>query len=302
VSGTAIILLLVAAVLHAGWNLVSKRREPTAAFFMVACAVSTIVFAPVVLLNWPIVAAMPTRVWWFLAGTGACVSVYFVALAASYRHGHISIAYPLARSSPVIVVTIVSVLLGRGDQVGAAAVAGIFIVVAGGFLLPMKHFRDLRVRNYLNRSCAFALLAAFGTAGYSIFDDEALRILRESAAVPGSTLAKTGVYIVLHVGFAAVLLAAFVASRGPSREALRATFRGSARHAALAGVAVVAGYFLVLLSLAHVRNVSYIAGFRQVSVPLGAILGVVILREPVHAPKFLGIALVFVGLVLIGLG
>jgi drug/metabolite transporter (DMT)-like permease len=269
---------------------------------MVACGVGAIAFAPFVVLNWPIVTAMPRSVWWYIVGASACAAVYFSALAASYRHGHISIAYPLARSSPVIVVSIVSLILGRGHQVSAVAVVGIALVVTGGFLLPMVHFRDVRLRNYLNLSCGFALLAALGTAGYSILDDEALRIMRASEAIPGSTLVKTGVYIILHFGLGAIFLAVLVATRRASRAAVRVTFSGSARHAVLAGVASISGYFLVLLALAHVRNVSYVVGFRQVSVPVGAVFGVVLLGEPARAPKFLGIALVFVGLVLIGLG
>ena len=34
-NATAVILLLVSAVTHAGWNLLSKREHPSAAFFLV---------------------------------------------------------------------------------------------------------------------------------------------------------------------------------------------------------------------------------------------------------------------------
>ena len=49
-------------------------------------------------------------------------SVSLKMLAAAYRSGDMSLAYPLARSSPVIVVAVVTMLLGRGDQVLAPLV------------------------------------------------------------------------------------------------------------------------------------------------------------------------------------
>jgi uncharacterized membrane protein len=49
-----------------------------------------------------------------------------------------------------------------------------------------------------------------------------------------------------------------------------------------------------------VSNVSYVAAFRQLSIPRGAIFGMVLLREPRYLPKTVGIAAIFFGLVLVG--
>ncbi len=58
----------------------------------------------------------------------------------------------------------------------------------------------------------------------------------------------------------------------------------------------------VAISLAFVDNVSYVVGFRQLSIPLGATLGVLVLKEAPHAPKIAGVAIMFVGLILVALG
>ena len=47
---------------------------------------------------------------------------------------------------------------------------------------------------------------------------------------------------------------------------------------------------------------SYIVAFRQLSVPIGAAVGVLVLREPLHRPKIIGIAVVTIGLVLVAVG
>ena len=61
-------------------------------------------------------------------------------------------------------------------------------------------------------------------------------------------------------------------------------------------------YLMVLVSFAHAENVSYVLGFRQLSIPLGAALGIFILKEAADRPKLVGVAMTFVGLVLVATG
>jgi drug/metabolite transporter (DMT)-like permease len=302
VTVTAAVLIAVSALLHAGWNLLSKHSVPTAAFFLVATLSATCCLAPVLWVYREVVVALTGTVWAMLALTSLCQAVYFAALAGAYRNGQISIAYPLARSSPVIVVAVVAVLLGKGDQVGWMAVAGILLVVTGGFLLPMARFTDLRLSNYANWSCLFALVAAFGTAGYSMLDDEALRIIRGLEGLSSGHVARTVVFAALELAGTAVCLAGSSLSNARSRAALGDVFRRTRAAAALAGIASAICYGLVLIAMAHVTNVSYVVGFRQLSIPVGALLGIALLKEPGDRPKYAGIGVIFSGLVLIGLG
>jgi uncharacterized membrane protein len=64
----------------------------------------------------------------------------------------------------------------------------------------------------------------------------------------------------------------------------------------------MATYGLVLASIAYVTNVSYVAAFRQLSFPIGAMLGFTLQQEPRYLPKVLGIVVVSIGLVLVGIG
>ena len=47
-----------------------------------------------------------------------------------------------------------------------------------------------------------------------------------------------------------------------------------------------------------VTNVSFIQAFRQLSLPIGVALGIVILKEKISLPKIIGVALLLAGLVL----
>ncbi len=300
-SFVAILLVILSAFVHAGWNLLSKRQHPSAAFFLLASLTGAFLLSPFLLfyVN-TILHDFPARIWVFLLASGFFLALYYIALAAAYRASDMSVAYPLARSSPVIVVTAVTLMLGRGDQISAMCVAGIILIVGGCFLIPLKRLGDFRLKNYFSPTCGLALLAAVGTSGYSIVDDEALRLLRTQATIgnPQTTL----VYAGLLAWSTSVWLLLFVMLRRSGRSSLNQLPRAKKRYAVFAGFAIYFAYVLVLISLAFVDNVSYVVGFRQLSVPLGALLGVLVLKEVPHGPKLAGVAVMSVGLILVAIG
>jgi uncharacterized membrane protein len=234
--------------------------------------------------------------------TGFFMALYYAALAGAYRAGDMSVAYPIARSSPVIVVTVVTLILGRGDQISALCTTGILLVVGGCFLIPLKRFRDLHVKNYLNPICGLALVAAVGTSGYSILDDEALRQLRTGAQLTIGNTRLTLLYACLEAVAASVWLSIFVVCSSCGRSQLLQLVRTGKRHAALAGFAIHLTYVIVLVALAFADNVSYVVGFRQLSIPVGATFSILFLKEAPHLPKLAGVAIMFVGLMLVALG
>lgn len=301
-SLTAIVLLLVSACTHAGWNFLGKRQHPRAAFFLLANTVGVLCVLPILPFYWDRITLVPTSVWRFLVLTGFFLAAYLIALAGAYRTGDMSVAYPLARSSPVIVVVIVTIFLGRSHQVGLGCVIGIVLVVSGCFMLPMREFTDFRLQNYLNLCCLLAFLAAVGTAGYTIVDDEALRRLRQLPGTPLNPVDATLIYMVLEGISTSLWMGVFVVFGARERKSLLDILRTSKAQALLTGIGIYLTYGLVLASMAYVRNVSYVAAFRQLSIPLGALFGMVLLREPRYLPKVAGVAVIFVGLVLVGVG
>jgi len=301
-SSTAIILIAISALLHASWNLISKKEHPTAAFFLAVNLIGTLFLCPLLFFYGYQLAQFPPLVWVFLGLTGLCQAVYMVSLAGAYRHGDISIAYPVVRSSPMLVVMVVVFILGRGDQVSSQSIAGIFLVVLGSVVLPMKHFADFRVANYRNPSCLLGLLAACATAGYSVIDDEALRRLQGLPELGIDAVETTLLYALMQGSSACLWLGFVVLVKREGRAAFARVVRAQMRPAALTGVGMYITYPLVLVSMAFVDNVSYVVAFRQISIPIGVGLGILLLNEPRYVPKFAGTALIFVGLLLVGTG
>ena len=70
--------------MHAGWNFVSKRRHPTAGFFLTANMAGAALLSPLVVRYDYLVAAFPWQTWCLLAASGLFLAVYFSGHGVSY--------------------------------------------------------------------------------------------------------------------------------------------------------------------------------------------------------------------------
>jgi drug/metabolite transporter (DMT)-like permease len=301
VSLAAILLILTAAIIHVGWNTVGKKRQPNLAFFAIAIICSAFLMAPILIWNRALWAEMPSQVGFLLVVAGFWQALYIGSLGYAYKHGHLSIAYPLARALPVLFVTMVSAFRSEVPLTPALYLGGALIIV-GALLLPLPHFRDWDWHHYRNLSCLFALFAAIGTAGYSMTDDYALGIFRNAASDNFTPLNVTPFYMCLESISSGLWLLPALLLNKQNRQDAREIFRSDLKTVAATAPFMAVGYLLILLSMAYVEDVSYVVAFRQASIPLGAIVGIVFLKEPAQGPKIVGVGLMFVGLVLTALG
>ncbi len=301
-SLVAILLIGISALLHAGWNLFSKSRHPTTAFFFLSTAVGAILLFPLLLINLKVLPNIPLHVWCMLLVTGFFMAMYYAALAGAYRSGKMSVAYPLARALPIIFVTIITFLLGEGSSISTRCLGGMLLVVLGCFLLPKSRFNDFRLKNYINATCGLAMLAALGTVGYSMIDDAALRQLRGISSLGLSINELTLLYASLETWASGIWLGLFLLLQPGTTHKIRSEIHANLYQAAITGIIIWVAYALVLIAMSYAQNVSYIVAFRQLSIPLGAILGILLLKENPARPKIAGVFIMFVGLVLIALG
>jgi drug/metabolite transporter (DMT)-like permease len=298
---TALALILASAGIHAGWNLLSKRNGATLAFFLAAVLAACLALLPVGVALRGVLTSIPWQVWGLLAATGACQAVYYFGLAGAYRRGELSVVYPLARALPVLLVAGVSLALGRGESITSLGLAGMALVAAGCFVLPLQSFRLAASGLRWNAVVLLAGLAALGTTGYTLIDDAALRWLRELPGIGVGRVELTLLYSFLETVSLTVWTAALVALQGAERVEFTALDRRLWGRAAVAGIGMVLAYGLVLLAMGYVRDVSYVSAFRQVSIPLGALVGLWVEKEPAYPPKLAGIGLITLGLALVAL-
>ncbi len=298
----AILLILLSAVIHVSWNLVGKRNASSVAFFGLANLFGVLLLLPVVLIYGRAAFQIPGPVWVLLGATGFFEALYYASLAKAYRYGEMSIAYPLARAFPILLVAGMTGLLGRGERLSLLSLAGMLLVFSGCMLLPMENMTKLRWRDYLNPAAGLALLAAIGTAGYSMVDDQALRLLRELPQTQLPAFEAALIYSFWQALSAFFFLLPVCLWTRSDRLELAETVRISWRNALGMGVGIYAGYILVLTAMAFTRDISYVVAFRQTSIPLGTLVGVVLLKERAYPLKFIGSVVIFAGLVLVGVG
>lgn len=294
----ATILLIISAVTHAGWNVISKKEHPTQAFYLVANTMGVVCVSPFLLYYSDLLPFVPSSVWVIVGLSGFFLAAYLEALAGAYRTGDISIAYPLVRSLPVVFVFLITLVLGNGRPPGGWFLGGSILIVFGCIFLPLKAFDDFHFSNYMNLCCLLALLGAVGVAAYTVADDMALRSLRALPGNPVGPVPGTLIYMVLEGISCSIWQALFVLVDRRERRDLPKVLKSYKGSAALTGLGIYLTYGIVLVSMNYVSNVSYVAAFRQLSVPLGALFGMALLKEPRHLPKLFGIATIFLGLVM----
>lgn len=296
---TAIVLLAISAITHVGWNLLGKREHPSTAFFGLAYTTGVLFLLPVLFSFSEAPSGFPPTLWILLIATGLCQAVYIAGLANAYQQGDLSVVYPIVRGLPVLLVALLTRILNTGEPIGLWGLSGMLLIALGTVILPLRKVGDIRLCTYLNRSFLFALIAALGTTGYALIDDAALRLLRNT---PGLTLAswqQALIYACLE-GLATFLwLLPFIAGRAEGRAQTREILSAHLLQMLLTGAGIVLTYGLVLISLAFVTNVGYVVAFRQLSIPLAALLGITFLNEPRPVPKLAGITILFLGLILV---
>ena len=298
----AIILVLIAAVTHVAWNALGKRQNPAAAFFVWAVLWGLLLLSPLLVYFRDTLVRLPAGVWWFVFFTGFWQALYYGMLAAAYRKGDMSLAYPLLRAIPVLLLAALSFALGRGAELSPACLAGMALIFLGSVVLPNRAWREFHLRNYLNACCLCAFFAAVGTAGYSLIDHAALKSLRALPEAPLTPLDAALLYAPLEACSSLIWLGLYTLCVPYERRQLLEVWREGKARSALMGFGIFFAYTLVLAAMTLVQNVGYIVAFRQTSIPLGAAFGVLVLKEPNYFLKNAGVLAVFVGVILVAAG
>jgi drug/metabolite transporter (DMT)-like permease len=285
-SWSALGLLLVAAFLHSFWNLLAKRSVDKIAFLMLAAAAGVLLFAPLALSNWRPIAPAG---WLIIIASGLAEALYYLLLGAAYKTGDLSMVYPLSRGSSPVFVTLIAVLL-LGERPSAVGYAGIALVVLGIYVLHLRTFSraDLLspLRALRDRTSQLAVLTGLTIATYSVLDKQGIRY------------AEPLTYIWLVLAISALALAPYLLMRKRA-EAVR-ELRANWLSIALVGAILLGGYVLILIVL-QTAPVSYATSVRGISVVFGALLGALVLRESLTAPKLAGACVIFAGVACIGL-
>lgn len=291
----AFLLILISVFMHAAWNFISRASRPSISFFWQAETFGLFLLLPFVFIAKIPWGELPLTFWLCFIGSSFFESVYCIGLSKSYKKIDISIAYPLMRALPVLLVAIITSVFHIGKSLNFWATAGMAVVAAGCFVLPQKSLKEFDFKHFLRSICGPVMLAAIGTTGYTITDSMALNKLLEYSA--SSSFVTTCIYFfMIKSGICVCLLPVVFGIREERNDLFNKCLKTLNPY--LVGIFTGIAYLLVLWAMGMVSNVSYLQAFRQLSLPLGVAMGIIFLHEKFTVPKVIGVLMIVIGLVL----
>src|SRR5207248_2209155 len=245
-------LLLVAALLHAGWNLFVKRAREKQVFTWWGLVVGSVCFAPLLLVS----QSFPLHIWPYVIFSALVEGAYYIILTSAYEHGDFSLVYPMARGTAPAFLVLWAVLF-LGERPRLAGYIGLALLILGLVVVGGKTWWTLRKATKLSTSgIALALTVAFCISIYSAIDCAAVHLM---APLP---------YTVLVISVSTVFITPIIL-RHFGRQAVFAEWRANWLRLMVVGIFMLLSYMLVLQSYAIAR-VSYAGAIREISVALAA--------------------------------
>lgn len=284
----SVTLVVLASLIHASWNLLAKRAASVGARFVFAYnLVSCAAYTPWV--GWLLIHdAVP----WSLHGAGFLLLSglihlgYSLCLQRGYQVADLSVVYPVARGTGPMLSTIGAfVILGETPRL--AGIAGLLLVVAGIVLIATNGRLAIFLRPEGQSGLRWGGLTGGFIASYTVVD-----------AITVKTLGIAPVLLDWFNNLLRFVLLAPMVLRDPLR--FRDAMRGHWPEAIGVGLLSPLSYILVLEALRHGAPLSIVAPMREMSMMVGALMGLVILREHVGPWRLGGCAVLVVGVILLG--
>ncbi len=266
--------VLLGALLHALWNTLAKRNAGRAGDAVVVGIMAGIPAA--LTLPW---TDLPLRAAWPQILASAIIHVgYFKVLAGAYRGGDLSVAYPLMRGLPPLVVAGAAIFL-FGESLSIAAWGALLVLIAGVLLLGWEGLRG----GALSASAArFVAIQIAIIVVYTLVDASGVR-----------TAGNAWSYIAWMFALTSVGLVPFSVSslRGIAGEGAR-----SSAVALLGGLCTLGSYGIALWAMTR-APVALVAALRETSILFGAALGAWLLGERFGAWRWVAVLMVLTGVV-----
>lgn len=274
-------LVLVAAMMHAGWNLVVKQAKQKQVFLWWAVAVGALLYSLVPILGPP----LPARAWPYIISSAVMETLYFITLTWAYDIDDFSLVYPLARgTAPALLVIGTTLFLHEPPRPAGLLGIGLLVlglIVVGGSSLWIR----LGEAKFSIKGIVVAVATAVCIAIYSTIDGAAVRL------VPPAS------YTVLVLGLSAIFFAPIIVWRY-GVEGITSEWKVNWLRIIIVAIILLLAYVLVLYAYS-ISRVSYAGAIREVSIVFGALLGWHLLGEGFGLSRIIGSMLIFAGIIVI---
>ena len=286
-ADSALPLVVIAAFLHAGWNLLSKRAAHVGPVFVFySTLIACVVYAPwaayeiargAVEWSWPVVGC--------ILASGLIHLGYSLVLQKGYQRAPFSVVYPVARGTGPMLSAFGGFLV-LSEPASLAGLFGLAGVVAGILLIATNGRLDAFRAPGGRAGLGWGLATGLWIAGYTVIDGYGVKAL----AIPPVVLDWCGMVTRL---FMLTPLALGAPGRGI------AAMRGVWSLAVGVGLLSPLAYILVLGALGLGAPLSIVAPMREMSMMVGTLMGLFLLKEDVGPGRLIGCAVLIGGVILL---
>jgi drug/metabolite transporter (DMT)-like permease len=290
---TALVLVVLAGLIHAVWNIAAKKADGDVRFAFYIAFFTVLVWAPAGLyLGWQQLAAWGPAEWACVASSGFIHVLYFVVLLRGYRKSDLTVVYPLARGSgPLISSALAIALFGEHISVlgftGIAAVVfGVFLIAGGPGMWNKSRTGEQRVR--LHMGMQYGVLTGVTIASYTLVDGYAVKVLHMSPVL---------MFYVACCVQGLLMLLPVLQDVGKAKDHWQRQWK----YALLVGAVSPVSYVMVLYAL-QIAPLSHVAPAREVSMLFAALLGGHLLGEGDRLARLSGAVCIGLGVVALALG
>ena len=288
-SSFAITLTLVAALMHAAWNLLAHAEQQDR-YLLIRLP---LVFGLAGIVPLAVFECLdPTlthRALQMLPVAVVCQAIYFVGLTMGYRLGEFTVVYPLARALPILMLAVVDLACGRPPTL--AGWFGILLVTVACSLLGIQAMR-CAPRDRFSTVWIWIVLTAMSTFGYSAADKLALESMPRG-------LDPAFRYCVLEFSLSALVAGAFL---GASPISLLRSYPPASWKKVMLGAGLIGGSYGVILRVYQlVDQVSYVVAARQMSIVIGVALAAWVSHEHVNMQRIVLSIVIATGVALIAI-
>lgn len=270
-------LVLLAALLHAGWNAMAKSggtpQYSIASYRLISavCCLPLLFVFPI-----PLVES-----WLLLLLSTVIHTVYYVTLSRAYHSGDLSQVYPLFRGLAPVMVVLGAALLA-GEYLSSGAMIGIGLVSAG---LISITFAGGTLGKIPRAALGWGLITSVLIAAYTVADGIGVR----AAGNPFS-------YIVWLFVLEPIPIGTWLLLR--DRAGWFGYMRAKPGKVSLGALAAATAYAMVIYAMG-VAPMALVSSLRETSVIFAALIGTLLFREPFGRQRIIAAILVCFGVVLI---
>lgn len=276
-------LIAISVLMHVVWNLLARQADSKANYLWWGLLAHLVILGPYSLWHLIQHAHWNSTLAFSLVATAMANAFYFVALRKAYHFAPVSLVYPVARSSPLLIALWSWLLFA--DTLTFAEIFAIIVGVLGLWLLAASTQKgDAR------HALPWAGFAALGTSVYSISDKVAVEYLPGFAEQLGF----------ISVGYACSFLTLTVLQK---KETSRWTplIRPHWGLILVGGLCIGTAYALVVRSMRDLPA-AHAVSFTNAGIVLAVLISIFVFKEREHwQARIFGSVVVSIGLVVLAL-